>query len=96
VTFRHTRTVAKTCGPGVLTNFSVIDYLSLNGNGNASVFITGIVGIAADGSNANPNSHLNLTYTGTEAFGTRPAGRWIVAGGDIAVGAQFNVKLVGP
>src|SRR6266403_778837 len=46
--------------------------------------------------NTNPNSNLNLTYTGTMSFGTCPAGRWIVAGGDIATGAQFNVLVVNP
>jgi hypothetical protein len=44
----------------------------------------------------NPNSNLNLTYTGAASFGTCPAGRWIVAGGDIATGAQFNVMVVNP
>lgn len=94
VTFRHTRTVANTCGP--FSNFSFIDDPSINGNGNAMVFVTAIVGINGDRSNTNPNSNLNLTYTGTETFGTCPAERWVLAGGDISIGAQFNVMMVGP
>ena len=94
VTFRHTRTVANTCGP--FNNFSVMDNPSINGNANASIFVTAIVGINAGRTNTNPNSSMNLTYTGSASFGTCPAGRWIVAGGDIATGAQFNVMVVGP
>ncbi len=94
VTFRHTRTVANTCGP--FNNFSFMDQPSINGNANASIFVTGIVGINAARTNTNPNSNLNLTYTGTMSFGTCPAGRWIVAGGDISTGAQFNVLVVQP
>ncbi len=94
ITFRHTRTVANTCGP--FNNFSVMDNPSINGNGNALVFVTAIVGINAGRTNTNPNSSMNLTYTGSASFGTCPAGRWIVAGGDIATGAQFNVMVVGP
>jgi len=94
VTFRHTRTVANTCGP--FNNFSFMDQPSINGNGNALIFVTGIVGINGARSNTNPNSNLNLTYTGASSFGTCPAGRWIIAGGDIATGAQFNVLVVHP
>src|SRR5258706_3880643 len=94
VTFRHTRRVANTCGP--FNNFSFMDQPSINGNASALIFVTGIVGINGDRSNTNPNSNLNLTYTGTMSFGTCPAGRWIVAGGDIATGAQFNVLVVNP
>ena len=94
MTFRHTRTVANTCGP--FNNFSVMDNASINGNANALVFVTAIVGINAGRTNTNPNSSMNLTYTGSASFGTCPAGRWIVAGGDIATGAQFNVMVVGP
>jgi hypothetical protein len=94
VTFRHTRTVANTCGP--FNNFSFMDHPSINGNANALIFVTGIVGINAARTNTNPNSNLNLTYSGTLSFGTCPAGRWIVAGGDIATGAQFNVLVVQP
>jgi len=94
VTFRHTRTVANTCGP--FNNFSFIDQPSINGNGSALIFVTGIVGINAARTNTNANSNLNLTYTGTMSFGTCPAGRWILAGGDIATGAQFNVLVVQP
>jgi hypothetical protein len=94
LTFRHTRTVANTCGP--FNNFSVMDNPSINGNANALVFVTAIVGINAGRTNTNPNSSMNLTYTGSASFGTCPAGRWIVAGGDIATGAQFNVMVVGP
>ena len=94
VTFRHTRTVANTCGP--FSNFSVMDNPSINGNASALIFVTAIVGINAGRTNTNPNSSMNLTYTGGASFGTCPAGRWIVAGGDIATGAQFNVMVVGP
>lgn len=94
VTFRHTRTVANTCGP--FNNFSVMDHPSINGNASALVFVTGIVGINGARTNTNPNSNLNLTFTGAASFGTCPAGRWIVAGGDIATGAQFNVLVVQP
>ena len=94
VTFRHTRTVANTCGP--FNSFSVMDNPSINGNASALVFVTAIVGINAGRSNTNPNSNMNLTYTGSASFGTCPAGRWIVAGGDITTGAQFNVMVVGP
>jgi len=94
VTFRHTRTVANTCGP--FNNFSFMDQPSINGNANALIFVTGIVGINGARTNTNPNSNLNLTYTGTMSFGTCPAGRWIIAGGDIATGAQFNVLVVNP
>ena len=94
VTFRHTRTVANTCGP--FNNFSFMDQPSINGNPNALIFVTGIVGINGARTNTNPNSNLNLTYTGTLSFGTCPAGRWIVAGGDISTGAQFNVLVVNP
>src|SRR5258706_9952741 len=93
VTFRHTRTIANTCGP--FNNFSFIDHPAINGNGNALVFVTGIVGINGDRSNTNPNSNLNLTYTGSASFGTCPAGRWIVAGGDNATRAQFQFIVGG-
>lgn len=93
-TFRHTRTVENTCGP--FNNFTVIDNAAINGNGDAMVFVTAIVGINGDGSNTNPNSNMNLTYTGASMFGSCPANRWVIAGGDISVGAQFNVLVVGP
>jgi hypothetical protein len=94
MTFRHTRTVANTCGP--FNNFSVMDNPSINGNAGAMIYVTAIVGINPGRTNTNPNSNMNLTYTGGASFGTCPAGRWIVAGGDIATGAQFNVMVVGP
>lgn len=94
LTFKHTRTVANTCGP--FDNFSVLDDPSINGNGNAAIFVTAIVGINAGRTNTNPNSNLNVTYTGALTFGSCPADRWIVAGGDISVGAEFNVMVVGP
>lgn len=94
ITFRHTRTVANTCGP--FNNFSVMDNPSINGNAGAMIYVTAIVGINPGRTNTNPNSSMNLTYTGSASFGTCPAGRWIVAGGDIATGAQFNVMVVGP
>jgi hypothetical protein len=73
-----------------------MDNASINGNASALIFVTAIVGINGDRSNTNPNSNLNLTYTGSETFGTCPAGRWILAGGDTATGAQFNVMVVSP
>ncbi len=94
VTFRHTCTVANTCGP--FNSFSFMDQPSINGNASALIFVTGIVGINGARTNTNPNSNLNLTYTGALSFGTCPAGRWILAGGDIATGAQFNVLVVNP
>ena len=94
VTFRHTRTVANTCGP--FSNFSVMDNPAINGNADAMIYVTAIVGINPGRTNTNPNSSMNLTYTGGASFGTCPAGRWIVAGGDIATGAQFNVMVVSP
>jgi hypothetical protein len=94
VTFRHTRTAANTCGP--FTNFSVLDYPSINGNANALIFVTSIVGINSARTNTNPNSNLLVIYTGSASFGTCPAERWLVAGGDITVGAQFNVMVASP
>jgi hypothetical protein len=93
-TFRHTRTVANICGPG--SNFSFVDNPAINGNADAMIFVTAIVGIQGDGSNTNPNSNWYLTYTGISPFGTCPAQRWLIAGGDVSVGGQFNVMLVGP
>jgi len=93
-TFRHTRTVANICGPG--NNFSFIDNPAINGNADALILVTAIVGIQGDRSNTNPNSNWYLTYTGGSPFGTCPAERWLIAGGDISVGGQFNVMLVGP
>lgn len=93
-TFRHTRTVANICGPG--NNFSFIDNADTNGNPDATIFVTAIVGIQGDGSNTNPNSNWYLTYTGSSPFGTCPAQRWLIAGGDVSVGGQFNVMVVGP
>ena len=94
ITFRHTRTVANTCGP--FTNFSVLDHPSINGNANALIFVTAIVGINSARTNTNPNSNLLVIYTGSATFGTCPAERWIVAGGDITPGAQFNVMVANP
>ena len=93
-TFRHTRTVGNICGVG--SNFSFIDNQAINGNPNATIFLTAIVGIQMDGSNTNPNSKWYLTYTGAAGFGSCPADRWIIAGGDVSVGGQFNVMVVGP
>lgn len=98
-TFRHSRTVVNTCGPVVNPNhFTYIDNVAINGDPNAIVFVTAIVGIKGDGSNTNGNSNWYLTYTGPAGFGTCPADRWIIAGGDVEVAAsgQFNVMIVGP
>lgn len=93
-TFRHTRTAGNICGPG--GNFSYIDNPAINGNAGATIFVTAIVGIKADRSNTNPNSNWYLTYTGGSAFATCPAQRWLIAGGDVSTGGQFNVMIVGP
>ena len=73
-----------------------MDQPSISGNAQALIFVTGILGINGARTNTNLNSNLNLTYTGTLSFGTCPAVRWIVAGGDISTGAQFNVLVVNP
>ena len=73
-----------------------MDNPSINGNAGAMIYVTAIVGINAGRTNTNPNSNMNLTYTGGAIFGTCPAGRWIVAGGDISTGAQFDIMVVGP
>ena len=93
-TFRHIKDGSNTCGPG--GNFTVIDNGAINGNANAIVFVTAIVGIQADRSNTNGNSGWYLTYTGSSTFGTCPADRWLIAGGDVTSAAQFNVMIVGP
>jgi hypothetical protein len=95
VTFRHTHTAGNECGPA-LAAFSVLDNPSLNGNADAFVFVTALIGINGARTNTNPNSNLLVVYTGSASFGTCPAGRWIVGGGDIATGAQFNVMVVNP
>lgn len=94
VTFRHTRTLGNTCGPS--GDFSVLDDPSINGKAGALIFVTSIVGINSTRTNTNPNSNLLVIYTGSEAFGTCPAGRWLVRGGDITTGAQFIVMVVNP
>jgi hypothetical protein len=94
ITFRHTRTAANTCGS--FSNFSFINNASINGNGDAHIFLTAIVGINGDRTNTNPNSNWYLTYTGSATFDGCPAERWLVAGGDTSPGAQFNVMVVGP
>jgi len=95
--FRHTRTAANECSPGAgLSTFSVLDHASLNGNANALVFVTALIGINPARTNTNPNSNLLVVYTGSQTFGTCPAGRWIVSGGDVATGAQYDVAVVNP
>ena len=95
--FRHTRTAANECSPGVgLATFSVLDHVLLNGNPNALVFVTALIGINPARTNTNPNSNLLVVYTGSQTFGTCPAGRWIVSGGDVAIGAQYDVAVVNP
>jgi hypothetical protein len=93
-TFRHIKTGANTCGPGA--NFTVVDNPAINGNPDAKIFVTAIVGIQADRSNTNGNSGWYLTYTGGSAFDTCPADRWLIAGGDVTSASQFNVMIVGP
>jgi len=94
-TFRHTRTVGNICGPALNpSGFTYIDNPATNGNPDATIFVTAIVGLTGGGTNANQNWFLS--YTDGAAFGTCPADRWIIAGGDISTGGQFNVMLVGP
>jgi hypothetical protein len=93
--FRHTHTLANECGPALAT-FSVLDHPSINGNADAAVFVTALIGINGARTNTNPNSNLLVVYTGSESFGTCPAGRWIVGGGDVTTGAEFNVMVVTP
>ncbi|HJU56267.1 MAG TPA: hypothetical protein VJ715_16915 [Pyrinomonadaceae bacterium] len=95
--FRHTRTAATNCGPaGLTTEFSPLNHASINGNPNAKIFVTAIVGITATNSDANQNYFI--VYTGAAAFGTCPAGRWLIRGGDADPsnfdGAQYNVLIV--
>ncbi len=88
-----------TCGPVINPNhFTYIDNAAINGDPNAIVFVAAIVAIKGDGSNTNGNSNWYLTYTGAAGFGTCPANRWIIAGGDVEVAGsgQFNVMIVGP
>ena len=94
--FRHTRTAANECSPGVGLTFSVLDHALLNGNPNALVFVTALIGINPARTNTNSNSNLLVVYTGSQTFGTCPAGRWIVSGGDVAIGAQYDVAVVNP
>jgi hypothetical protein len=94
-TFRHTKIAANTCGP--FGNFTVVDNPAINGNPDAKIFVTAIVGIQADRSNTNGNSNWYLTYTGASAFDTCAAGRWLIGGGDVTGAApEFNVMIVGP
>jgi hypothetical protein len=94
--FRHTRTAANECVPPTPNTFTVLDHPSLNGNPNALVFVTALIGINAGRTNTNPNSNLLVVYTGSQAFGTCPAARWIVSGGDVTAGAQYDVMVVNP
>ena len=95
--FRHTRTAANECSPGAgLATYSALDHAALNGNPNALLFVTALIGINAGRTNTNPNSNLLVVYTGSQTFGTCPAGRWIVSGGDVATGAQYDVMVANP
>ena len=95
--FRHTRTATNECTPGPgLATFSVLDHASLNGNANALVFVTALIGINSGRTNTNPNSNLLVVYTGSQTLGSCPGGRWIVSGGDVTTGAQYDVMVVNP
>lgn len=94
--FRHTHTVENECNASAGPTFSVVDHPSLNGNANALVFVTALIGINGTGTGPNPNSNLLVVYTGGSTFGTCPAGRWVIGGGDVTTGAQFNVMVVEP
>ncbi|HKS26750.1 MAG TPA: hypothetical protein VJS44_02975 [Pyrinomonadaceae bacterium] len=89
--FRFTRTTR--CGP--FDEFSALDHPLLNGKPNAMIFVTALIGINGDRTNTNPNQNLVVTYSGDSDFGTCPAGRWLIRGGDISDNAQFNVMVVG-
>ncbi|HEV8589734.1 MAG TPA: hypothetical protein VGQ72_12715 [Pyrinomonadaceae bacterium] len=94
--FRQTHTTANECGlPSGLT-FSVVDHPSLNGNASALIFVTALIGINAARTGTNPNSNLLVLYTGGSSFGTCPANRWIIGGGDVTTGAEYNVMVVQP
>ena len=95
--FRHTRTAATNCGPSGLTaEFSPLDNAAINGNPNAKIFITPIIGITTTNSDGNQNAFI--VYTGSTAFGNCPANRWLIRGGDADPanfeGAQYNVLIV--
>ncbi|HKQ53285.1 MAG TPA: hypothetical protein VJT74_13005 [Pyrinomonadaceae bacterium] len=99
IAFRHTRTAATNCGPsGQANEFSPLNNASINGNPNAKIFVTAIVGINATSTNNDPNQNYFIVYTGASAFGTCPAGRWLIRGGDAEPsnfdGAQYNVLIV--
>jgi hypothetical protein len=88
--FRFTR--ATKCGP--FDEFSALDHPLLNGNPNAMIFVTALIGINAERTNTNSNQNLVVTYSGDSDFGTCPAGRWLIRGGDTSDNAQFNVMVV--
>ena len=94
LTFTHTRTVANTCGP--TGDLSALDNPAINDKPDALIFVTSIVGINSARTNTNPNSNLLVIYTGSTSFGTCPAGRWLVRGGDVTTGAQFIVMVTNP
>lgn len=89
--FRFTRTT--TCGP--FNDATVLDHASINGNSSAMIFVTALIGIDSNGSNTNPSQNVQLIYTGSSGFGSCPAERWLIRGGDVTDGAQFNVMIVG-
>jgi hypothetical protein len=90
--FRHTRTVASKCGP--FDDFSYVDHPLLNGNPDAMIFVTALVGLNDTRTFTNSNANLVVTYSGSTAFDTCPAERWLIRGGDVTDGAQFNVMVV--
>lgn len=94
--FRHTHTAANECASPTPTLFSVLDHPSLNGQADALVFLTALVGINGGRTHTNPNSNLLVVYTGSQTFGTCPAERWLISGGDISLGAQFDVMVASP
>ena len=94
--FRHTRTAQNECVSPSTAVFSVLDHASTNDNPDALIFVTALIRINDDRTNNNPNSNLLVIYTGNQAFGACPAGRWLIGGGDVLTGAQYNVTVVGP
>ena len=94
LTFTHIRKVANTCGP--TGDLSALDNPAINDKPDALIFVTSIVGINSARTNTNPNSNLLVIYTGSASFGTCPAGRWLIRGGDVTTGAQFIVMVTNP
>jgi hypothetical protein len=86
--FQVTRSVGNQCNG----DFTLIDNALVNGNASAKMLLTAILGRSGDSTNGNSSEFL--LYTGATAFGSCPANRWVIRGGDITEGAKFNVLIV--